>query len=63
MHPPQFTIGRLLLVVAAFCIGLASLEGHNVWFIGLSMLSIIGLLGAAIGAESGARSGPSSPRF
>ena len=62
MHPPRFTIGSLLLIVAAFSIGLAALKGNDLRGIGLSMLMIIGLLGAALGACSDAgRPGPSSP--
>ena len=44
MHPPRFTIGQLLLIVAAFSIGLAALKGNDLRGIGLSMLMIIGLL-------------------
>ena len=62
MHPPQFTIGQLLLIVAALSIGLAALKGNDPKGIGLSMLMIIGLLGAALGACSDAgRPRPSSP--
>ena len=62
MHPPQFTIGQLLLIVAALSIGLAALKGNDLRGIGLSMLMIIGLLGAALGACSDAgRPRPSSP--
>ena len=62
MHPPQFTIGQLLFIVAAFSIGLAALKGNDLQGIGLSMLMIIGLLGAALGARSDAgRPRPSSP--
>jgi hypothetical protein len=62
MHPPQFTIGSLLFIVAAFSIGLAALKENDLKGIGLSMLMIIGLLGAALGAGSDAgRPKPSSP--
>jgi hypothetical protein len=62
MHPPRFTIGQLLLIVAAFSISLAALKGNHLWHIGLSMLMIIGLLVAALGACSDAgRPGPSLP--
>ena len=62
MHPPRFTIGQLLLIVAALGIGLAALKGNDLQGIGLSMLMIIGLLGAALGACSDAgRPRPSSP--
>ncbi len=62
MHPPRFTIGSLLLIVAAFSIGLAALKGNDHRGIGVSMLTIIGLLGAALGACSNAgRPRPSSP--
>jgi hypothetical protein len=62
MHPPRFTIGQLLLIVTAFSIGLAALKGNDLRGIGLSMLMIVGLLGAALGAGSDAgRPGPSSP--
>jgi hypothetical protein len=62
MHSPRFTIGQILLIVAAFGIGLAALMGNNIDGIGMSMLMIIGLLGAALGAspDSG-RQRPSSP--
>ena len=62
MHPPRFTIGRLLFIIAACSIGLAALKENDLKGIGLSMLMIIGLLGAALGACSDAgRPGPSSP--
>jgi hypothetical protein len=62
MHPPQFTIGQLLFIVAAFSIGLAALKGNDPRGIGLSMLMIILLLGAALGARFGAGGPrPSSP--
>jgi hypothetical protein len=57
---PRLTIGQLLLIVAASCIGLASLNGNHIWFMGLSVMTIVGLLGAALGASSDA-SRPSSP--
>ena len=64
MSPPRFTIGRLLLIIAAFSVGLSSLQGNYLWFMGLSMVTTIVLLFAALGAESGAgRPGPSSPHF
>ena len=50
MHPPRSTIGSLLFIVAAFSIGLAALKEKDLEGIGLSMLMIIGLLGAAFGA-------------
>ena len=62
MHPPRFTIGQLLLIVAALGIGLAALKEDDPRGTGLSMLMIIGLLGAALGACSDAgRPRPSSP--
>ncbi len=62
MHPPRFILGRHLLVVAAFSVGFASMKGNHLLFIGLSMMTIIGLLGAAIGADPGAsRPGRSRP--
>jgi hypothetical protein len=62
MHPPRFTIGSLILLIAAFGIGLAALKGNDLRGIGVSMLTIIWLLGAALGACSDAgRPGPSSP--
>ena len=62
MHPPQFTIGQFLFIIVAFSIGLAALKGNDLRGIGLSMLMIIGLLGAALGACSDAgRPRPSSP--
>ena len=54
MHPPRLTIGSLLFIVAAFSIGLAALKENDLKGIGLSMLMIIGLLGAAFGACSNA---------
>jgi hypothetical protein len=54
MHPPRLTIGSLLFIVAAFSIGLAALKENDLKGIGLSMLMIIGLLGAALGASSDA---------
>lgn len=64
MHPPRFTVGRHLLIVAACGVGLASMQGNQLWFHGLSMITIIGLLFAAIGAEANAsHPGPSSPHF
>jgi hypothetical protein len=50
MHPLRLTIGSLLFIVAAFSIGLAALKEKDLEGIGLSMLMIIGLLGAAFGA-------------
>jgi hypothetical protein len=62
MHPPRFTIGQLLFIVTAFSIGLTTLKGNDLSSIGLSMLMIIGLLGAALGASPDAgRPGPPSP--
>jgi hypothetical protein len=62
MHPPQFTIGQFLFIVAAFGIGLSALKGNDLRGIGLSVLMIIGFLGAALGACSDAgRPRPSSP--
>jgi hypothetical protein len=62
MHPPRFTVGRHLLIVAACGVGLASMQGNHLWFMGLSMMTVIGLLGAAIGAgPEAARPGPSPP--
>ena len=58
MHPPRLTIGSLLFIVAAFSIGFAALKDNDLKGIGLFMLMIIGLLGAALGAGSDAgRSG------
>jgi hypothetical protein len=57
MHPPRLTIGSLLFIVAAFSIGLATLKEKDLEGIGLSMLMIIGLLGAAFGACSDAGAG------
>ena len=50
MHPPRSTIASLLFVISAFGIGLAALKENDLQGIGLSMLMIIGLLGAAFGA-------------
>jgi|GEM_PF-6154982 len=61
MHLPRITLGSLLLVVAALSVGFASLKGNYLWFLGVSLMTIVGLLGAAIGANSDAdRSGPYS---
>ena len=57
MHPPRLTIGSVLFIVAAFSVGLASLKENDLKGIGLSMLMIIGLLGAAFGACSDAGAG------
>jgi hypothetical protein len=62
MHPPRFTIGQHLLIVAALSFGLAALKGNDPGGIGLSMLMIIVLLVAALGAWSGSGGPrPSSP--
>ena len=64
MHLPRFTLSRHLFVVAACGVGFASMKGDHLWFIGLSMMTIIGLLGATIGADSdGVRPGPTPPIF
>jgi hypothetical protein len=60
MHLPRFTIGSFALVVAALGVALASLKGNHLWFIGLSMMTIIGLLGAAIGANDLGRARPAA---
>jgi hypothetical protein len=57
MHPHKLTIGSLLFLVAAFSIGLETLKEKDLESIGLSMLMIIGLLGAALGACSDAGAG------
>jgi hypothetical protein len=63
MQPPRFTIGQLLFIVAAISVGLAALNGNQLWFSGLSMMTTLGLLIAAIGAGPDAsRPGP-SPHF
>lgn len=55
------SIGRLLLITAAIAVGLAALRGNHVWFLGMSVMTLIGLLGAAIGAgPDPRRSGPTS---
>ncbi len=64
MHPPRFTTGRHLLVIAACGISFASMQGNHLGFMGLSIMIVVGLLGAALGASpQPARSGPSSPVF
>ena len=54
MHPPRLTIRSHLFIVAAFSIGLVALKEKDLSGIGLSMLLIIGLVGAAFGACSDA---------
>jgi hypothetical protein len=54
MHAPRYTIGSVLFIVAAFSIVLAALKASDVRGIGLTMLMIIGLVGAALGACSDA---------
>jgi hypothetical protein len=63
MHPPRFTIGQLLFIITAFSIGLTALKGNDLSGIGLSMLMIVGLLGAALGAcpDAGRPGLPSPP--
>lgn len=51
MHSPRLSIGQLLLIVAALSVGLAALQGNHLWRIGLSMLTFLGLLVAALGAS------------
>ena len=64
MHVPRFTLGRHLLIVAAAGVGLASIKGNYLWFSGLSMMTIIALLGTAIGVDPDARRPkPSGPIF
>jgi hypothetical protein len=59
-QPPQLTVDQLLFVVAALSVGLADLNGNQIWFSGLSMMTSIGLLIAAVGAAPDAgRTGPS----
>jgi hypothetical protein len=61
MHPLRFTIGHLLLILAALGIGLAALKGNDLEGSGMSMLMIIALLLAALGECSNAsRPRPSS---
>ena len=43
MHPPRFTIGSILFIVAAFSAGFAALMEKDLEGIGLSLLMIIGL--------------------
>ncbi len=50
MNSPRLTIGRLLLLIAAFGVVMAALQGNHVWFQGVSIMTVVGLLGAAIGA-------------
>jgi hypothetical protein len=57
MHPPRLTIGSHLFIVAAFCAGLVAMKEKDFDGIGLFMLMIIGLLGAAFGACSDAGAG------
>jgi hypothetical protein len=57
MHPLRFTIGSILFIVAALSIVLAAMTDNDLKGIGLSMLMIIGLLGAAFGACSEAGAG------
>ncbi len=39
MHPPRFTMGRHLLVVAACGVGLASAQGNHLGLMGISMMT------------------------
>jgi hypothetical protein len=50
MHPPRLSIGSLLLIVAALGVGLAALKEDDLRSISLSMLTILWLLGSALGA-------------
>jgi hypothetical protein len=50
MNAPRFTIGRLLLVIAACGVGLAALKGKSLWFSGLFTATIVAFLVAALGA-------------
>ena len=62
MHHIQFTISRLLLLIAALGVTLASLQGNHVWFMGISIMTVVGFLGAAIGVETSVgRPGPTTP--
>jgi uncharacterized membrane protein YeaQ/YmgE (transglycosylase-associated protein family) len=63
MHPPRSTIGSLLFIVAAFSVGLAALKEKDVKGVGLSMLMIIGLVGATFGACSDAGAGRTSSEY
>ena len=47
----RFTIGRLLLLIAALCFALAALKGNHIWFNGMSLLTVLTLLTAAIGDD------------
>ncbi|WP_422931915.1 hypothetical protein [Singulisphaera sp. PoT] len=62
MHHTRLNTGSLMLVVAACGVEIASLQGNHIWFSGLSLLTSIGLLIAAVGASSDAnRPRPTSP--
>jgi len=52
MHLPQFTISSVLFMIAAFGVGIASLQGNHLWFSGLSLLTTLSLVISAIGANS-----------
>jgi hypothetical protein len=49
MNASRFTIGRLLLVIAACGVGLAALKGKSLWFSGLFTATIVAFLVAALG--------------
>jgi uncharacterized membrane protein YfcA len=62
MHPPRFSIASLLLIVAAFGVALAALKGNHVWFQGITIMTVLGLVGAAIGASpEPSRAAPTLP--
>jgi hypothetical protein len=49
----RFTIVESLLLIAAFGVGLAAMKGDYLWFNGMSLFTILGLLIAAVGASPG----------
>ena len=50
MNAPRFTIGGLLLLIAACGVGLAALVGESLWFRGLFTATIVAFRVAALGA-------------
>ncbi|WP_165069192.1 hypothetical protein [Paludisphaera rhizosphaerae] len=50
MQAPRITILAHALILAAIGVGLAALNGEYIWCSGMSLMTIVGLLGSALGA-------------